>query len=279
MRDHFLPIATVCVALLFVSGTIGCRSNGGDWYNPKSYAFTNPFANVNNPFAKDGQAPPFSPNASANQKPSIDSKPNVSIPNGGYTDEAYANRVGSADMTTPNSAPAHWGQQNPMAQQSSPNALGGYSDPEPSRYSTYSDYSRQGAAPASQPHAPNQNPFLYHPEAAHQANSQMPYGNDYVQPSYHATSAYAAQQPAHDIPTGVYGAPVPQGSYTPFGAAAQADPYASTQLPGVPTPSPVPGYEQPAPGSYVGLGYPSEYAPAASPYPPPAIGGGYNTSY
>jgi hypothetical protein len=281
MQIHFSPIATVFVALLFLSGTVGCRSNGGDWYNPKSYAFTNPFANMSNPFAKDNQAPPFSPDSVANAKPSTDSQPNVSVPKGGYTDETYANRAGSAGMTASNSAPAQWGQQSPMAQQGSPNALGGYTDPEPSQYAPYSDYARHNATPASSQYAPSQNPYLYQPEAGQHANSQTPSGNDYMQPNYQATSVHAAQQPASGIQTGAYGAPVQQGSYAPFGTAPQADPYTATQYPGVPAQSPVLGYEQSAPSAPVGLGYPSEYAPATSPYQyqPPAIGGGYSASY
>jgi len=281
MRANISTIATVFVALLFVSGTVGCRSNGGDWYNPKSYAFTNPFANVNNPFAKDNQAPPFSPDSTANSKPSTNSQPNVSVPPGGYTDEAYANRAGSANMTTTHSMPAHWEQPNPMAQHGSSTAYGGYSDPEPSQYASYSDYAKQNAAPASYQHSPNPNPYLYQAQAetAQQANSQVSYGNDYMQSSYHATSAYAAQPPANSVPTGAYGTTT-QGYYAPFGATPQVDPYASThQYSGVPTPSPTSAYEQPAPGPHVGLGYPGEYAPTAPPYQPPAIGGGYPSSY
>jgi hypothetical protein len=285
MRVHFSPIATVFVALLFVSGTVGCRSNGGDWYNPKSYAFTNPFANVNNPFAKDNQAPAFSPNTQSNTKPSIDSHPNISIPNGGYTDEAHASRVGSAGMTVSSSPPAHWGQHNPLAQQSSPNTLGGYSDPEPSQYLSYSDFARHGAAPASHPHAPNHNPYLYQPEAVQHATSQMHFGNDYMQPNYQTTSAFAARQPVHSAPpgAGAYGIPMQPGSHAPLGTVAH-DPHASiqhhgTQHHGFPMPSPVPGFEHASPGPYVGLGYPGEFAPAPSHHHPPAIGGGYNASY
>ena len=279
MRANISTTAAVFAALLFVSGTVGCRSNGGDWYNPKSYAFTNPFANMNNPFAKDNQAPPFSSDSSANSKPSTTSQPNVGIPPGGYTDEAYANRAGSATMTASHSMPAHWEQPNPMAQHGSSNSLSGYSDPEPSQYASYSDYARQNAASAPYQHAPNSNPYLYQPEAAQQANSQVHYGNDYMQPSYQATSAYAAQPQANGVPTGAYGTTVQPGSYAPFGAVPQVDPYATAQYSGVPTSSSVPGYEQPAPGPHVGLGYPGEYVPTTSPYQPPAIGGGYNSSY
>ena len=279
MRANISSMATVFVALLFVSGTVGCRSNGGDWYNPKSYAFTNPFANMNNPFAKDNQAPPFSPDSVANSKPSADSQPNVGVPPGGYTDDAYANRAGSTNMATPSSIPAHWGQPNPMAQHGSSSALGGYTDPEPSQYASYPDYARQNAASAPYQYAPNSNPYLYQPEAAHQANSQMPYGNDYMQPSYQATSAYAAQPPANSIPAGTYGTTEQPGPYTPFGTMSPVDPYTAAQYPGAPTSSPALSYEPSAPGPHVGLGYPGEYAPTASPYQPPAIGGGYNSSY
>ena len=79
MRTRTNSIVAAFVLLSLVSGAIGCRSNGGPWYNPKSYAWHNPF--------KASEAPAFDAEgtAQANQKPSIGAQPNVNTPPGGYT--------------------------------------------------------------------------------------------------------------------------------------------------------------------------------------------------
>ena len=291
MRIHFSSIATILVALLFVLGTTGCRSNGGAWYNPKSYAFSNPFAGATKSYAKDKDnlAPPFSSEAQANSKPSLGSHPNISAPQGGYTDGALASRAGSSNassssgVTVSNSPPDHWGQQNPMAQQGSANAYGTYSVAEPSQYSPYADYGKQGVAPSS--YTSSQNPYQpYQPEMGQQANqpasyNQMSYSSNPLQKEYMPTSAYATQQPLESASAGGY--PAVSNIYA-SSAMPQNDPYASVQQP----PAAISqgyGYDQPIQPSYPGASYSAEGASSGSvyqqPYQPPSAGSGYNYNY
>ena len=311
MRVHVSSIATAFVALLFVSGTVGCRSTGGPWYNPKSYTFTNPFADSKNPFAgsknspsKNNTAPPFSTGAQANSKPSADSQPNISVPPGGYTDRSLAGRAGSSGaevglsaprdgITASNSPPDHWGQQSPVAQHSSTNTYSGYSVAEPSQFYQYADSGQQGNAPSSYvasapqqyPSASSQNPYAYPAEASQAQYAGQPvsyaYGSDPLQSNYQATSAYTPQQPTGIAMAGTY----PGQTSNPYTAYAipKNDPYAAVQQPPAGLTQGY-GYEQPIQPSYSGDGmlpgtaY-QPYQPSAQPYQPPAAGSGYNYSY
>ena len=122
MRIQHRYIFTVITVLLLISGSSGCRSNGGAWYNPNTYSFSNPFNK--DAFAKDNLAPLFNPSGSmANKKPSLNASPNIDTPPGGYRDGTVANNSAAASLNPPD----HWGQnqmltQNSMA--SMPNAQG-----------------------------------------------------------------------------------------------------------------------------------------------------------
>ncbi|MDR2116958.1 MAG: hypothetical protein LBP87_11325 [Planctomycetaceae bacterium] len=72
-------IVATLMCFLLVFGAIGCRSNGGSWYNPKSYTWYNPF--------KSNEAPPFDAEGTAHvtPKPNLSAQPNVTTPPGGYT--------------------------------------------------------------------------------------------------------------------------------------------------------------------------------------------------
>ncbi|MDR0328244.1 MAG: hypothetical protein LBI05_08125 [Planctomycetaceae bacterium] len=306
MRVHFSSVITLFVALLFVSGTVGCHHTGGDWYKVSSYTFSNPFDKDKDGLAakKGGQAPPFSSGALATVKPSTDSKPVVglSTPPGGYSD---GNRADSSIITglsagaagtVSTTPPEHWGQQNLAAQQGSPNQYNGYPVTEPSQYSPYADYTYPGSTPS--PHqasappqyqpAPSQNPYQMPQETGQYANGQTQYGNQYGNEynaqsgAYLQTSAHATQQLANpsmnSVPGNAYGtAGQPGSSYAPYGAQ-QNDPYASIPQQSSAALSPTPSYGgQPGPVSY-----PSEGDLTASPYqpyPPPPSAGGYNYSY
>ena len=81
MRTRTKSIVAAFVLLSLVSGAIGCRSNGGPWYNPKSYTWHNPL--------KSSEAPPYGVEgaAQANTRPSMGAQPNVNTPPGGYTNK------------------------------------------------------------------------------------------------------------------------------------------------------------------------------------------------
>ncbi len=81
MRTRIQTIVTAFVLLSLVSGAIGCRSNGGPWYHPKTYSFHNPFG------AKEAPLFGADESAQANARPSMGEQPNVNTPPGGYTNK------------------------------------------------------------------------------------------------------------------------------------------------------------------------------------------------
>ena len=215
MRVNFSFVVTIFVALLFVSGTTGCRSTGGPWYNPTSYAFVNPF-DKDSP-SKSNVAPPF--DSLANEKPSLASQPNIGPPPGGYTGgTSLAGRpVPTAGISQ---SPDSLGQQTQMAPQGPPNLYGGYSFPEPSQYPpSYMDnaFAGHGAAPMPQQAAAQGNPYLYPMDAVQQA------ANNSAPQIYHQTTL---QQPM--------GAQVGWEQPGHFGAMPQQhDPLGAMQQPGM----------------------------------------------
>jgi len=243
MRVHFSSVAAVFVAILFVSGTVGCRSNGGDWYNPKSYSWTNPFA-------RDGQESPRSSDAFANTKPSLDEHPNISIPPGGYSGEAsIANRSTSPARASGGSVADSWGQQSPIASHTPPSHLSGLTVAEPSpyppAYMTGMTGNHSVAVASQQQHVPQHNQFPQ--EMAQQHHHLMPYGpSDYVQTGFHQpiNNPSVYQHPVQHAPFGVHGGMEPQGNYAPFGTLPQNDPYAAIQQPAATPPTTGFGFEQ-----------------------------------
>jgi len=275
MRVHFSSIVTILLALLLVSGTVGCRSNGGPWYNPTTYSFASP----------SGKGRPASPYSSsvANQKPSLDAQPNISAPHGGYTDNAsFAASPASSGGTVSNTPPAHWAQHNPVPQQNVPNSYSSYTVADPSQYSpqTYTEAYGGQSVPAPTSTYPyvatqgQQSPYQYSPEPVQQAHSYpaMPYGEQqHAQTAYQTTSAYQ-QQPMYNAPVGTFGAANQPSQYGSQGTMPPNDPYAGMQQPSTVPPSGF-GQEQPVSPSYA---YPSEGVSVAFPYqsyqPPVASG-------
>ena len=249
MRTHLSTVAAIFVALLFVSGTVGCRSNGGPWYNPTSYTWMKPS------FAKDNQAPPFAPEAFANKKPSLDAQPNVDRPIGGYSDEpSFHASHSSSSLSSPSSnyPNEQSSYHNPVAS----NVYGGYTVAEPSPYPSY-----VGGQPSPMATSPQQ--YQYPAEMAQQGN---PYGDYATGAQYPQTNVvYPSATPNQATPN--YGTPsvdpygganpaMTSGNYAPFGAAPQNDPYAAMQ-------------QQQAPAAYAAPSpYANEGVPVASPYQP-----------
>ena len=225
MRMTPSSVVTVFVALLFVSGTVGCRSNGGPWYNPKSYAFTNPFTKD-----KDNPAPPFSAGHTAQGKPSLGAKPNVDVPDGGYSD--------SSRLAT--RSPSQSGMQGGHSFESQPSPVAsslhsGYSVADPSPYPSHYMSGQPSVTTAS--HAQ----YQYQPEMQHGIN-QGPYGYDYpagtqyhpvnmVSPS--TTPNYATAENFGSAFGSTGPSAMSGGNYAPFGAAQpqQNDPYGAMVQP------------------------------------------------
>ena len=256
MRTHLSTVAAIFVALLFVSGTVGCRSNGGPWYNPTSYTWMKPS------FAKDNQAPPYSPEAFVNKKPALEGQPHIERPMGGYSDEPSFQASRSSSLSSPsNNYPIEQSSyHNPVAS----NTYGGYTVAEPSSYPPPYDY---GSGPQ-----PMQQQYQYPAEMAQQGN---PYGDYTTGAQYPQTSAvYPSATPNQATPN--YGTPavdpygnanpaMTSGNYVPFGASPQNDPYAAMQQ------------QQQAPAAYPAPSpYANEGVPVASPYQPYQPAGAYS---
>ena len=263
MKVHFSFIVTSFVALLFVSGTVGCKFTGGPWYSPQSYAL------MTFPGSKDNSAPPY---ASNTPKPSLDAIPNVGTPPSGYTDGALAsgNRAGSISGTPSSNPPGQWQQQpNSMAAQNSPGPYDSYTNAAPSQYSPYTDpYAGQGVSTSYQYQA-GANP-QYQNMMLHE-NSQQGYSSQMIN-----TSAYSPQTNPGMVDNG-----------TNYNNAYNHNPYAGTTQPGgyepyviqqQPATAPSTGgyYDQAAPSPH--QGYPSDGISVAQPqsYQAPPAGTGYN---
>lgn len=216
MQIHFPSIVTVFVALLFVSGTAGCQNTGGVWYNPKSYAWTNPFSKSDS-------------STRENPKPSLDSRSNIVSSHGEYTDNQYANRSGGLSAGTS----SDWGRQNPVSPQHPSNVYGDFSNAVPSSYPPpylvdgggQPPFGSQGAVPSSPyPSHQNQISYQYQPETTQYQMAQSQYGtstpnlyHEYSAPQYQHTAGHAPIQSQENIGY----------NYNPFGVVPPQDPYAA----------------------------------------------------
>jgi len=273
MRVHFLSIATIAVALLFVSGTVGCRNNGGNWYDPRSYSLVNPFD-------RDAQSSRPS-DAFANTRPSFGAHPDISVPPGGYSDaSSFAGRSAANPSALGGHSPEPWGHQNQVGSHTPPSHLGGFTVAEPSHLPTYghmpghmsghvmdgqsfgSHHNHIASAPQQQihqQHAPPHSQFPHqfpqgveqqqhhigqhhNPMGQHsigQQQNSMPFGpSDYTQTGFH-------QSAQHQIPAGLHGME-PQGNHA-FGVMPQHGPHSAMQQQAVTVPPAGFGFEhQPA---------------------------------
>lgn len=244
MKIHFTSAVTIAVTLLFISGTIGCQSNGGAWYNPKTYTWSNPFS-------KKNEAPSYSAATSANPKPSFDSSPNIEEPRGGYTEEtnAYASRAGSQSGSS-NGFPLDQGRTPTPAPQGTTNPYssgGGYSVAETSSYPPpYAGSQPQGAEGTTQNqyHYPSSGQYS---QATNTAVAETPLGSSpYANNNYAVGAQYPSPNvtnypPAtsNDAMANPYGgatqtgtsvatnSTATTGNYAPFTATSQQDPYAT----------------------------------------------------
>jgi hypothetical protein len=231
IRRESIFVTLVCFSLIF--GMIGCRSNGGAWYNPKSYTWHNPF--------KSNEAPSFDAEgtAHASTKPSLGAQPNVTPPPGGYDESrsiagngkkegssavvpqygaqygvgtlsADSNRVASANTPTTPSTPGYVSDRSYSSYSSTNNNLvasGPQATPAPHYQPTNFYYPDQQQTPT----IPSNQPGVY-PGAVYQGSGSPENGGAVppaYQPSYNATPV---------TPTTV---PNPQATtnYSPFGAS------------------------------------------------------------
>ncbi|GHT42734.1 hypothetical protein FACS189443_6030 [Planctomycetales bacterium] len=256
MRIYTSTLVTFLVTLMILSGTIGCKSNGGPWYNPKSYTWTGfpKSAGVE----KGREAEAFAGNR-GNAKPSLETQPSVSTPPSGYTSGGYvANNNDDSRFHGQNSYSIPVTSESRTA---SPAPYGGYSvasdnavsSPYPSSIAqTSAALPVQTAQPSA---AAN---YQYPGDAASLATNNT---GIYQGQSFVPTSATAHAQPVgayqtapatpnsyspYDASASVnYGQanPVPQTAPAGYGAAEQlANPYAAGAAPN--------GYQSPTPASY-----------------------------
>ncbi|MDR0610734.1 MAG: hypothetical protein LBG58_11535 [Planctomycetaceae bacterium] len=296
IRRESILVTLVCFSLVF--GVIGCRSNGGAWYNPKSYTWHNPF--------KSNEAPSFDAEgmAHATTKPSLGAQPNVTPPPGGYTskeDEARfwagngkkenssmvvpqygvgtlstdGNRVASANVpTTPATsgyAPTDHSYNPYGTANNNLIASGPQTTPTPTHYQPtnyyYPDQQSTSAIPSNQPGVYQGSG--YQGSGVQENSTTMP---PVYQPSYTtpATTSYAVPNPQtvnnytpFGVPENTAAATTPAG----YGAAQPAVPTYSTQ----PVPPPANNYGVPtatpnnvAPAAGF-IANPSNYQPTAQP--------------
>ena len=297
MQVHFSSVAVVFAALLLVAGSVGCRSNGGDWYNPKSYAWTNPFS-------RDDQVAPRSSENLAKTRPSFSDQPNVSTPPGGYSDgsSGIASRSTSPAGIQNDSSTNPWGQQSPMASQTPPSHLTGspltgyttVADPShyPPPYMTEVQNlgSQQSVAIAPQQSIPYQNQFPQQvPQEMGYQQNPISYGSNdqvYVQQTglHQPINPNTYQYPANQVPVGVYGSGFQgnmeyQGDQSSVGTTAyQNNPYAAIHQQPVTVQPAGNSYNQPMQAPQQGQpGFQGDGMPAApyQPYQPPASGYSY----
>jgi len=290
MRVHVTSVFSLFVALLFISGAVGCHYTGsGPRYSPTSYTFVNPFD-------KGNQAPKshYASESTERSKPSQAALPNtkvgISPPPGGFTDggNTVASRSDIPGGTASTTPPEHWGVQNHVAPQTSQGGYAGYTNPEPSQYAPqqYQQSYDSGSVPASYnyPGTTQQYPVQqYSPQNQYPGGAGQPTGN--TMPS-NAAPTYGAGQ-SYDG-SNLYG-------YQPRANTAPADTFATNQpsaynstVPNSTVPQPNYGgqpaaspsgyaYDQPVPSNYPTYPtYPNEGMTVASPYtPPPAPTGVY----
>lgn len=247
MRTRTKSIVAALALLSLVSGAIGCKSNGGPWYNPKSYAF-------HNPFKEGSEAPPYrgEATAQANAKPSLDAQPHINTPPGGYAKADEAEFFAGSQKAVQ----TQYGQGTEMNRVASttypaPEATpGAYSVPE-----SYNPYSTPDPAMA------NYQQTRYQQAYEQPANNPMP--------GSHPAPMTTVPAPAESMP--VYGNPASNPAAAPYGTTT-------------PAASPYPIQPQPAQGQPVASPYanaPATYGvPAATPYNvDPAAAGAYGNGY
>ncbi|MCL2005656.1 MAG: hypothetical protein FWG73_05770 [Planctomycetaceae bacterium] len=302
MRTHYTFIFTVLTALFLVSGTSGCKSNGGAWYNPTSYSISNPFSK--DTYAKDNLAPLFNSSDNlANAKPSLNAQANIDTPHGGYSNRTADTGSGTASLTPldhwGHGTNAHQGQmtaqqsmQGTVASSMHGSGLPGLQNnqfiaehpqhsPHGDMYSAHQQHQgsfggmhspvQQAQMPHSQMpgHTQGHNTMQYQPEFAQQADPSMPF-------PYHPTAFHPQTNAMNAGTMGQPGQTVPHGS--PFGAVPpQADPFAVAQHPpGFGHPPMAPAQPQPyqdippqvpqqAFGAGDGFSTPSPYQPYSLP--------------
>lgn len=249
MKNVSKPIITTLIAVTFLLGTVGCKMNGGPWYNPKTYSLYNPFERD-----KGLEAPPYSQENALTPKPSINSTPaNISPPPGGYYDT-------TASRPQFNPADSERLTVNPMMAH----------NPATGPVDYYTPHGNGGYNPSAVPGVTPQN---YQQTSLN--NSQSPYSPTYDLPnSYQPNHPPVGMEtpPPYSAPygTGTPGAPqtpqymmqnVSQPGYTPYTAPAHEAPVGTQYVPNaVPTgqypvtPSYDGGYTV-APSSYPSSGY------------------------
>ncbi len=220
MRTRIKSIVTAFVLLSLVSGAIGCRSNGGPWYNPKTYAFHNPFGKDEAPlYGSEGTS-------QANTRPSIGEQPNVNTPPGGYTNKEAEERflAGRKDtaMVPQYGASQVGADANRIASTTMPSQPSYYSDGTAGNpgYSTYGEGQYGAGAYGSNivPSTDYQRTTLHSPGGYNpMANTPAaPAADPMVYPGSVAPNSATSAYP------GAMATPSPTEGYPPFGAPAQS---------------------------------------------------------
>ena len=249
MRTRNNSLLTALILLSLVVGAIGCKSNGGPWYKPGSYAMHNPFKAKDEPLSS-----PY-PDRTATTKPSMGAQPNVATPPGGYATKEL--QVQYNNTPTGGATP----EANRLAR--SEPAVSGGNIPT----SGYSDPGYNPNVAAYNPNMGTSYPGTYPPNSGvtpqniQPTSIATPYGPSYTP---QGTPDYASNP----------GTPLPWGAQAPYdpapasGFTAPVNPTYETAPGGFPSATPVPYGTQPVGGfdapvnsygsavpSYGGTGY------------------------
>lgn len=276
MKKEFQKIAVLVAVMAVCSMGTGCTSNGkGPWYNPSSYTYHNPFAPSKN---KDDLAGHETDKSVLEQgRPSLDSKPNINPPMGGYTNKAETH-PGMSTATVPATPGAEHGSYAGTSATPASTAYPNYPNPYAAQtpqtsypqqtpsvamvggYSSVDGTTTPQTQPIAQASATYPQNAQNTQDTQAPAYSPYPAGTSYPQ----ATPAYntGTAQPAATAVPQTQATPNPYGAYPTTGAYGEqnAQPASPFQTQAVPAAT---GYPASAFGAQP---VQTQVDPAASPY-------------
>lgn len=259
MQTKTKLLFNLIVLVALVVSAIGCRSNGGSWYDVRSYS-------LYNPFRLEDHSHNGAPTVADNQpKPHMDPRVDIKQPEGGYSDVNAITQTGTGlngrDTTQGYQRTTYHSDQTPIS--------GGTAAPSGSYGGTASAYGGFGGSTVAPPITPSSytQPSYNQPSYTQPTGLNQP--SSYQQPMNDSSSlpnTYSVPQPVSGYPAATSSVPAgypaatsysPEGGYTPnpqdsgnYGGTTVASPFAS------PTGQPSAGS---IPPSTYGVGTPNGY--------------------
>jgi hypothetical protein len=149
-KTNFLFKTTILIVLIV--GTIGCRSNGGPWYDVRSYSFYNPLRPENHSRIDSSSTIADNNNLT---KPHMDSRVDVRQPEGGYYEQQRDTSTlahNPSNYTNPNAGSTTYPNFQPTGFHSEQPSSVSPMTPSPSPYSAAApNYGSSSVAPPINP--------------------------------------------------------------------------------------------------------------------------------